>query len=185
MLLDSICAGCPKQAAFYAEHRLYVLRVLRRAGLSREHAEDACHDVFLKAFACGDDVVEAASARGWLYRVAVRAAFSHRRSARWRRELRLEAPDSIEATVQHTDSSDDASANLLDALAELSADARDLLERHYIARQTVKQISLELDCPLQTVYARLRAARMQLAKQARRRLLLQGATNVQSKKRSQ
>jgi RNA polymerase sigma-70 factor (ECF subfamily) len=182
----SASAGCPKQAAFYKEHRGYVLRVLRRVGLSREHAEDACHDVFLKAFARGDDVIQAASARGWLYRVAVRTAFSQRRSARWRREQRLDAPDAIEATAHHAHTSDDdvTSANLLEALAELSDEARELLERHYIARQTVKQIAAELSCPLQTVYARLRTARLELARHARRRLLTQRANIVQHKKRS-
>jgi RNA polymerase sigma-70 factor (ECF subfamily) len=63
----------------YQEHhqplRSYLVRLLE----DPTTAEDVCHEVFVKAVQHWDDCDEAASARGWLYRIAKNSVYDHLR----------------------------------------------------------------------------------------------------------
>jgi RNA polymerase sigma-70 factor, ECF subfamily len=80
--------------AFVRAHYAFVWRVLRRAGLSPEDADDAAQRVFLSAAERLDDI-QAGSERAFLYRTAAHVASKAHRS----RQRRPDAPGLDEAAA--------------------------------------------------------------------------------------
>jgi DNA-directed RNA polymerase specialized sigma24 family protein len=66
----------------YHEHHQPLRRYLVRLLDDPMTAEDVCHEAFVKALQHWDDCDEAASARGWLYRIAKNTAYDHLRRQR-------------------------------------------------------------------------------------------------------
>src|SRR5882762_5593836 len=72
-------------AALARDHFAYVWRVLRRLGLAESDADDVAQLVFLKASARLADI-RPESERSFLYKMAIHAAYKHRRTEQRRRE---------------------------------------------------------------------------------------------------
>jgi RNA polymerase sigma-70 factor (ECF subfamily) len=72
-LMASPPAGWPSEeiASLYAEHSRAIYYLCLRFFGDPQRAEDATHDVFLKAFRKLDQFRGDASARTWLYRIAI------------------------------------------------------------------------------------------------------------------
>jgi len=72
-LLERPPAGWPTKeiGALYEEHKLAIYYLALRFLGDPQRAEDATHDVFLKAFRKLDQFRGEASARTWLYRIAI------------------------------------------------------------------------------------------------------------------
>ena len=72
-LLERPPAGWPTReiGALYEEHKLAIYYLTLRFLGDPQRAEDATHDVFLKAFRKLDQFRGDASARTWLYRIAI------------------------------------------------------------------------------------------------------------------
>jgi RNA polymerase sigma-70 factor, ECF subfamily len=79
----------------YHEHHQPLRRYLVRLLGDPVTAEDVCHEAFVKALQHWDDCDEAASARGWLYRIAKNTAYDHLR--RQRRVVMTPLTDTHEA----------------------------------------------------------------------------------------
>src|ERR1700761_6529736 len=72
-ILDQPAAGWPSEeiASLYQEHNRAIFYLSLRFLGDPQRAEDATHDVFLKAFRKLDQFRGEASARTWLYRIAI------------------------------------------------------------------------------------------------------------------
>src|SRR5688500_6597311 len=81
------------QSVYQAEVS-YVWESLRRLGVHPADIEDLAHDVFVTAYDRLDDYDPSRPIRPWLFGIAYRVALDHRRSARVRREVIEEVPES-------------------------------------------------------------------------------------------
>lgn len=154
----------------FREHGPFVWRTLRRLGLSEADADDLCQEVFLVVFRRLGSFEERSSMTTWLYGIAVRVALAHRRRASTRREQPWATPPeqpSVEGP--HDQLSDRQARALLDrALDALDDEKRAVFVLHEIEQLPVSDVARALECPLQTAYSRLYAAREQVRAFVRR-----------------
>ena len=161
-LLQRIAAGDVEAlGALYDRHARALLAFARRAAPS-EDAEDIVQNVFLRALSCaGRFDRDAATARPWLFGIAVRVASERRRSLRrfGAAVLRLAAfgRRAVEpAAVERTD--------VERALAALSPQKRDVLLLVEVEELTCEEAASALGVPVGTVWTRLHHARRELRK---------------------
>lgn len=151
----------------YDCHADYVYRSLRRLGVPASNLSDALQDVFLVVHRRLSELDGATSAKSWLFVVAMGVASNHRRS------LRRKAP---EQAGKSTRDDPDRFGGRLDEPFELAAHAEQV-ELFYRLLETmdddkrvvfvlaeleqlsVPEIAALLSVNINTVYARLRAAR--------------------------
>lgn len=99
--------------------------------------------------------------RAWIYGICVRAAAAYRKRAH-RRHERSEAllPDRSTPAPQGRDVDvARARARLHAVLAELDAGKREVFVLYELEELSMREVAEVLDCPLQTAYSRLLAAR--------------------------
>jgi RNA polymerase sigma-70 factor (ECF subfamily) len=138
---------------------------------SREDAQDAVQDAFVRAFQKLPSFQGDSAFYTWLYRIAVNGALSLRRSDR-RPRVSL---DQVRETSGHepVDGSNDSDPThnlerserqqlVWDGLRQLSAEHRTVLVLRDIDGHPYEAISEILDCPVGTVRSRLFRARMEL-----------------------
>ncbi len=105
-LMDSPPTGWPSEeiASLYQEHSRQIFYLTLRFLGDPQKAEDATHDVFLKAFRKLDQFRHEASARTWLYRIAINHCQNLNQS--WHnRHVHATADDALwENTAAKTDS---------------------------------------------------------------------------------
>lgn len=152
-------------ADLYREHACYVGHVLRMRGVDPACVEDALQDVFLVAFRRFGDFVPRASHKAWLHGIALRVARDYRRR-RARKGGLLELEERHVACARPDPY---ASALLRQALSLLQCRLKQMDEarRHVfilseVERMTAPEIAEALSVKLNTVYSRLRAARLEL-----------------------
>jgi RNA polymerase sigma-70 factor (ECF subfamily) len=140
-----------------------VWRALLRLGVSRADVDDICQEVFLVVHRKLPEFEGRSSARTWLYGICVRTAADYRR-IRVRRSP--PAPDSQRPTVgEHPQEQEkvlairQACAILDQILDELDDEKRAVFVLYEIEELTMAEVASALDCPLQTAYSRLHAAR--------------------------
>jgi RNA polymerase sigma-70 factor (ECF subfamily) len=165
-----IGAAVPSFRELYAEYFRAIWRTLRRLGVEPGQLDDAAQDVFVVVHRRLSEF-DGRSLRGWLYAIAVRVASDHRRGAAQRRTLPLTealpdpAPDPARAT-ELTES-----VRLLHALlAELDEPKRTVFVLGELEELSAPEIAEALGENLNTVYARLRAARARFDAAYRRHL---------------
>ena len=159
-------APVPDLAGVYEAHFRYVWRCLRSLGVRDAHLDDALQDVFLVVQRRLPDFDGGAELRTWLYAIALRIARKYRDRAR--RE-----PASLEAAREHTPelpAAPDANgaaalAHERLALARLALSALDDEKREVfvlarIEEMSAPEIASVVGVPINTVYSRLRAARL-------------------------
>ncbi len=167
-------ANVPDLAQVYEAHFRYVWRCLRSLGVRDAQLDDALQDVFvvvqrkLEAFDGGAEL------RTWLYAIALRVARRYRERAL--RELADGGAKSgtREQPVLSLDGEGVALHNerlalAQAALATLSDEQREVFVLARIEQMSAPEIASVVDVPLNTVYSRLRAARLVFEAEVARR----------------
>jgi RNA polymerase sigma-70 factor (ECF subfamily) len=151
----------------YDAHVAFVWRNLRRLGVMDRDVEDKCQEVFVVAHRRWEEFVDRGHGpRAWLFQIVLRVASDARRH---RRRHPVD-PDggiaqdrqSVEAP-QATAVARKEALDLLDrALSAIDMGRRAVLVLHEIEQMTAPEIARTLEIPLNTVYSRLRVARVEL-----------------------
>ena len=153
--------------ALYEAHVAFVWRNLRRLGVAEADAEDKVQEVFVVAHRRWDDFVDRGHGpRAWLFQIALRVASDARRHRRRhpvdpdggfaQDRVVVDAPQAAEVARKQA-------LDLLDrALETIEIGRRAVLVLHEIEQMTAPEIAKTLDIPLNTVYSRLRVARIEL-----------------------
>ncbi len=147
-------------------HAAFVGRTLRCLGVREHELADAIQEVFLVVHRRLGELREPSKLRSWLYAICVRKAMALRRKAARRREHPVaEVP---EGTSDHTPEDDLVRARALETaieiLADLDDDKRAVFVLYEVEQLPMSEVAETLECPLQTAYSRLYAARKEVAR---------------------
>ncbi len=151
----------PDIRSLVREHAQYVWRALRHLGVAEADVEDASQDVFVVVHRRLGDFRGDSSIKTWVYGISVRVASEYRRRARVVREVpeaepaALAEPARQDAELQ-TRQSLERLARILDQLDE---EKRAVFVLYELEELTMNDVAKAVDCPLQTAYSRLHAAR--------------------------
>jgi RNA polymerase sigma-70 factor, ECF subfamily len=152
--------SAPSLADLYDRHAAELRRYAARLTGDRARAEDVVQETLLKAWQHPEVTGSPArSPRAWLFTVARNMIIDDQRSARFRNESVSADPDAI-----HDHAGPDEVNSALDrmllsrALAQLSADHRNVVRRSYYQGWTTAQIAADLEIPEGTVRSRLHYA---------------------------
>jgi RNA polymerase sigma-70 factor, ECF subfamily len=163
--LRGAAAPTPDIGAVYEAHFRYVWRCLRSLGVHDAQLDDAVQDVFVVVQLKLADFDGRAELRTWLYAIALRIA-------RKCRERLRRAPGSLDATSESqpelvlTSSgegavlSNERLALAHAVLATLSDEQREVFVLSRVEQMSAPEIAEVIGIPLNTVYSRLRAARL-------------------------
>ena len=173
--LRGAAARTPDRAAVYQAHLRYVWRCLRSLGVYDAQLDDALQDVFVVVQKKLADFDGGAELRTWLYAIALRIARKYRERLQ-REPASLEGANPPQAEPALTVSgegtllSNERLALAHAILATLSDDQREVFVLARVEQMSAPEIASVLGIPLNTVYSRLRAARLAFeAEVARRR----------------
>jgi len=147
-------------AEVYEAHVDYVFRCLRSLGIRDAHVEDAVQDVFLVV----NDKLAAfdgqAKLRTWLYAIVIRIARRYRE--RQAREPRVAADEPVDRrSAEQSYLSREQLTLAQRALERLSDEKREAFVLAEVEQLSAPEIATITFTPLNTVYSRLRAARME------------------------
>jgi len=139
----------------------YVWRVLGRLGVDRADLGDMCQEVFVVVHRRLGDYDGRVPVRSWIYGICVRTASDYRRRAHRRHErLLARLPEPSAPALQHQEVElGQARAQLKEVLDALDAPKREVFVLYELEELPMSEIARVLDCPLQTAYSRLHAAR--------------------------
>lgn len=150
----------------YEAHFRYVFRCLRGLGVRDSQLEDALQDVFVVVQRKLPEFEPRAELRTWLYAIALRVARKYKERAR-REPASLEAarerdPELSSAPEPSHDSSLESERLALArrALSALDDDKREIFVLARVEQMSAPEIAGLLGIPLNTVYSRLRVARL-------------------------
>ena len=139
----------------------FVMRTIRRLGVWDADVEDVAQEVFIVLHRRMPEYDTRTPMRSWLFGIVRRVVADHRRLARVRRErssasvVRLSTPPD-----QHRALDRAAARKLLDgALDALSEPQREVFVLYELESMSMSEVAAAVDCPLQTAYSRLHAAR--------------------------
>lgn len=152
-------------AELYRTHADFVVRIAGHLGVPPGAVDDVVHDVFIVAHRRFTEFDEnRGTPRSWLYGVTRRVVMHHQRAAA-RHVRRLHAvPDPVADTAPDEAVARLRAAALVDAfLASLPEDRRLVFALTDIEGMSAVEVARALDCNLNTVYGRLRAARLAFA----------------------
>lgn len=148
-------------AALYREHQDYVARVLLHLGLQDALVDDALQEVFLVVHRRLDDFDPSRSIRNWLYGIARRVASDYRRGTRRGSRPLVLVGDGASSLAGNDDGGRMESARLVEQfLATLDHDKRRVFLLAEVEGMTAPEIAALEQLNVNTVYARLRAARL-------------------------
>ncbi len=153
----------------YAAHAASVWRFLRSMRVRDSEIDDVFQEVFLVVARRLPEYDGKGRATTWLYAICLRVASAYRRRAWFRRERPSEyppepAPDFEEPQAVHADALPVA-RRCLDALDH---DKRAVFVLFEVEELPMLEVATIVDCPLQTAYSRLYAARRQVEATLRR-----------------
>lgn len=157
----------------YREHHAFVWRTLHHFGLRGESVHDAVQEVFLVVHRRWADFDGRTSIKNWLYGIARRVASDHRKKRdRQRARLRLVPDPEQQSPVAPTASpmlerlsAAELVRRFVDALDD---DKREVFVLAEVEGMTAPEIATTLGQNINTVYARLRAARIRFATEVAR-----------------
>jgi RNA polymerase sigma-70 factor (ECF subfamily) len=160
----------PTLRQIFDEHISFVWRSLRHLGISEADLEDVCQDVFVVVHRKLGDFEGRSTLRTWLYGICLRVAKDHRRRAYVRREHPVgELPPRAEPPTQEEDCAKSETRQLLSTILEqLDEDKRNVFILYEIEGLSMKEVADAMQCPLQTAYSRLHAARRIVLEAAKR-----------------
>ena len=153
--------------ALYEAHVDFVWRNLRRLGVHESDVEDRTQEVFVVAHRRFSEFEDRGHGpRAWLFQIVLRVASDARRH----RRRHPEDPDGGDATSRacvdptqtETIARREALWRLDAALETIDVSRRAVLVLHEIEEMTAPEIAQVLGIPMNTVYSRLRVARLEL-----------------------
>jgi RNA polymerase sigma-70 factor (ECF subfamily) len=140
----------------------FVWRTVRLLGTTLENTDDAVQDVFLVAHRRLGDFEARASARTWLFAIALRVVSDHRRSRKRRLRL-LERVRHVESVPRANPLEAAVAAQtrqqLMAAIDSLPEEQRIVFALTELEEMSAPEIAAALQVNLNTVYTRLRSAR--------------------------
>jgi RNA polymerase sigma-70 factor, ECF subfamily len=163
-------------ATVYRDNVAFVWRSLRRLGISERDLDDVCQEVFVVVHRKLDTYNATATVRTWLFGIGRRVAADHRKRAHVRRET-LAAPSALDASTSGESAPLElqrARAVLDEILDELDDNKRAVFILFELEEMPMAEVAKAVECPLQTAYSRLAAARKQVESSVRRRQLRGG-----------
>lgn len=158
----------------YRENVAFVWRSLRRLGVCERDVDDVCQEVFVIVHRKLATFDATATMRTWLFGIARRVAADHRKRAHVRREM-LAVPSELEVSqARSPDQSEPmelrrARAILDEILDELDEAKRAVFVLFELEEMAMSEVAKAVECPLQTAYSRLAAARKQVESAVLRR----------------
>jgi len=160
----------PDLAAIYEAELPYVWESLRRLGVREADLEDVAHDLFIALQRRLPDYDPARPLRPWLFGFALRVASDYRKSARVRLEVVAAPRDTADARpgAEERLAAREARDLILRALDSLTLEQRAVLALHDLDGYSMPEIAQALGEPLNTLYSRLRAARIEFTAAVRR-----------------
>lgn len=156
----------PSFDELYVEHFTFVWRNLRRLGVAEAALSDAAQDAFLVVHRRLGDFEPRAALRSWLYSIVVRVARQHRRGARRKPVESLDdvthCPAAPGLGPEQLAEQSEALRRLLTLLEELDDSKREAFVLSELENLTAPEIGAILGVNVNTIYARVRAARREL-----------------------
>lgn len=156
-------------SAIYRAHHAFVWRALYGYGLRGDEVRDAVQEVFVvvqRKFHLFDGRT---AIRHWLYGIARRVASDHRKKgSRRAHRLHLVADQDAAPDGPRTDDSLAAAQLVERFLSLLDEDKRQVFLLAEVEGMTVPEIADALGVNLNTIYTRLRAARIRFRKEVER-----------------
>jgi len=151
----------PSVRDVFRREAAFVMRTIRRLGVWDADVEDVAQEVFIVLHRRMPEYDTRTPMRRWLFGIARRVVADHRCLARVRRErpsasvLRLSTPPDQHRAL------DRAHARMLldGALDTLSDPQREVFVLYELESMPMSEVVAAVDCPLQTAYSRLHAAR--------------------------
>ncbi len=160
-VVDAVAAAPITVEALFCEHVGFVWRILRHFGVARSDLDDQTQEVFIVAHRRLSEW-DGQQPRAWLYAIARRCAARYRRQSHRRHER------PVETVPEGTDTRDPAAGMELDklglALDALDEDKRSVFVLYEVEEMTMREVAEVVGCTLPTAYARLYAARRELAR---------------------
>lgn len=154
-----MCPRAREMAQVFADHAYFVKRSLRRLGVTTSDADDALQQVFLVVARRFDEYLLVESKRGWLFGVSDLVSRNYhrgRRRARRRHRWLVALPAfDLEEVLRRRE----AGRIVSKFLAGLKESERTAFYLADVEGLTAKEIAVELDVNMNTIYSRLRAAR--------------------------
>jgi RNA polymerase sigma-70 factor, ECF subfamily len=149
--------------AVYDDNAAFVWRCLHLFGVPRENLDDAVQDVFLVVHRRLGEFEGRASVRTWLYAIARRVAHNHRRGVMRRGQLEPiseqlgdPSPHGPRDLVERAE----AGRLLVELVGRLDDDKREVFILIEVEQLSAPEVAEMLGLNLNTVYSRLRAARL-------------------------
>jgi RNA polymerase sigma-70 factor (ECF subfamily) len=164
----------PDDARFpdiFHEYAPFVLRAMRHLGVGSADLNDQCQDVFVAVFQGLEGFGGRSSLRTWIYGICRHTAANYRRRAYIRRERAVaDVPERATPPNQYEELERQQGSQQLQALLEvLDDDKREAFVLYELEELSMKEVAAICDCPLQTAYSRLHAARRLLLEAYRQR----------------
>ena len=148
----------------------YVCASLHRLGARGQDVEDVAHDVFLVLFEKMPSLDRSRPLRPWLFGVAMRLLYAHRRKLRTSTEVPTSSPDALDSAPSPSDAAIAAERRrLVDAaLDDLPDEQRAVFVLHAIDDVAMPDVAATLEIHLNTAYSRYRLARETFTRSLRR-----------------
>jgi RNA polymerase sigma-70 factor, ECF subfamily len=178
--LEALAEPTPAVPTFgevYEAHVRFVWRTLRRLGVPDDDCDDAAQDVFLVVHRKLREFRPEAPIKHWLFRITSHIAHDHRRSGRRKNPMEHGlipvANEEIADLEQQSpaDSAERAAAARLvrELLQQIEEPKRAVFILAELEQMTAPEIAAALEIPLNTVYSRLRRARLEFEEALGRR----------------
>ena len=155
-------AGCALDiATIFRDFGPFVHTVLGSLGVRASDVDDAFQEVFIVIHRRLGSFESRGTLRSWVYGICVRVASHFRRRTSAAREIITDSvPESIDpmTPAEHL-GQQQARAILLSILDELDDDKRAVFVLFELEGLPMQEVAASVQCPLQTAYSRLRAAR--------------------------
>lgn len=155
-------------AALFDAQCAFVWRTLRHLGVDESGLDDAVQDVFVIAHRRWSSFEGRSSARTWLFGIARRVAYRHRRASNARRARLVSVSDAGPEPAHEPFDRLQAMQSLARLLGMLDRDKRAVFVLTELEGMTAPEVSDALGIPLGTVYSRSRAAWQSLGREAGR-----------------
>lgn len=154
-------SAAPDIAAIFRDYGPFVHTILRSLGVRPSDVDDAFQEVFVVIHQKRATYEQRGTLRSWVYGICVRVAFRFRRRACVTREIVTEeVPEAVDpmTPAEHL-GAQQAREILCAILDELDDDKRAVFVLFELEGLPMHEVAASVQCPLQTAYSRLRAAR--------------------------
>jgi RNA polymerase sigma-70 factor (ECF subfamily) len=155
----------------YDRNFAFVWRCLRSLGVSPASLDDAAQDVFVVVHRRFAEFRGESSLTTWLFGIARKVAFNHRRSVQRKSQHEVLPPDGPSPAPGPVEHAQDIQAAqfVQDFLAGLDEKKREVFILAVLEELSVPEVAAALAIPLNTAYTRLRRARADFQRALARR----------------